>query len=77
MDGGALTINPIIAATLMACEKTIMQQEMAYLAVLPTAAAWTVADDTLTLVMLLARHYWFTRPLAPPLTGTTWQVTGL
>lgn len=77
VDGGALTINPIIAATMMACEETIMQQEMAYLAVLPTAAAWTVADDTLTLsdasgAALLV----YTAVSSTPLTGTTWQVTG-
>ncbi|MBP6468806.1 MAG: META domain-containing protein [Chloroflexi bacterium] len=77
VDGSVLTINPIMAATMMACEDTIMQQEMAYLAALPTATAWAVAADTLTLsdasgAALLV----YTAVTPTSLTGTTWQLTG-
>jgi heat shock protein HslJ len=77
-NGNAISINGAIASTMMAClDNAIMQQEAAFLAALPTATAWSISGNNLTLsnasggVVAV-----FTAVNATPLMGTLWQLTG-
>jgi heat shock protein HslJ len=48
-DGNSLTINPVIAATMMACPDPIMQQEQTYLAALGGATSYQISGEQLQL----------------------------
>ena len=47
---GDLTIEPTIASTRMACQEPVMNQESAFLAILPQATAYRVGGDALDLL---------------------------
>jgi heat shock protein HslJ len=47
--GGEMTLGPNFAATMMACEEPIMDQEQAYLAALTTVTGYELSDDVLSL----------------------------
>jgi len=49
-DDGEVTIDPVIAGTMMACEPPASDVESAYLALLSEVAGYSVEDSTLTLV---------------------------
>ena len=46
----AMTIQPEIASTMMACEDAVMEQETRYLSALPRVTSYEMANDTLTLL---------------------------
>lgn len=76
-DGENITINELIAATLMACigPEGIMEQEAAYLAALPTAATYSIQGDTLELRTAdgaLVASYKAAETVSLP--GTAWDV---
>ena len=48
VDGDQIQIEPA-ASTMMMCEEAVMEQEMAYLTALTTAATYTIRGDTLEL----------------------------
>ncbi len=50
LDGASLSIAPELAQTMMACEPAVQAVEDAYLALLPTTAAWQSTDGTLELL---------------------------
>jgi heat shock protein HslJ len=74
-DAGSLTINPIIAATMMACPEPIMQQEQGYLVVLGTTATYLIDGDQLSLLdntgIIVAT---FTAQMPVELAGSSWRV---
>jgi len=75
VDGSTLTINAAIAATMMACDEPVMQQETGYLAVLPTATSWVIDGNSLTLSDASgAAVAVYTAVTSPSLAGTTWQL---
>ena len=49
-DDGEVTVDPVIAGTMMACEPPASDMESAYLAVLGEVSGYSVEDSTLTLV---------------------------
>lgn len=49
IDGSDMIISGAIATTRMACEQAVMDQEMAYLAALPTTASYSIANGVLDL----------------------------
>ena len=49
IDGSDMIISGAIATTMMACEQAVMDQEMAYLAALPTTASYSIANGVLDL----------------------------
>ena len=48
-DAGAVTIDPEIMSTLMACDEPAAGVELRYLEALPRAAAFVVNDSTMTI----------------------------
>lgn len=77
VDGSSLSINAAIASTMMACPDPIMQQETAYLAVLPTAVTFQIQGVGLELLDASgASVATFIAVVPTPLVGTTWQLTG-
>ena len=77
VDGENISINEMMAATLMMCSfpEGVMEQEQAYLAALPTAATYTIVDDVLELRTTdgaLVASYKATKPIALP--GSAWDV---
>ncbi len=81
LDGQNIAINGAIAVTSMACaDQGVMDQEAAYLAVLPNAATYTVEGDTLELRdatgALLAGYTAVSSAAAPATTlvGPEWRV---
>jgi heat shock protein HslJ len=75
--GNKITIGPI-AATQKACSQAgVMDQEMAYLAALPTAATYSISAGRLELRTAdgaLVAQYQEVKPVA--LAGTAWQAIG-
>ena len=49
IDGSNMIISGAIATTMMACEQAVMDQEMAYLAALPTTASYSIVNGALDL----------------------------
>ena len=47
LDGASLSIAPEVVQTLMACEPAVQDIEDAYMALLPTTAAWQSSEGTL------------------------------
>jgi putative lipoprotein len=47
--GGEMTLGPNFAATMMACEEAIMDQEQAYLSALASVTGYEVSGDELSL----------------------------
>ena len=77
VDGNTISINELIAATMMMCAEPVMQQETAYLANLTTAATFAIAGDTLTLSDASGNPTAvFTAQQPTSLVGTNWEVTG-
>ena len=81
LDGTKITIGPA-GSTEMACMKPgVMEQESAYLKIVPRAATLTVAGDTLSFADSAGTTILtFTRlvPPAPaPLTGTNWTLDSI
>ena len=75
VDGNKITINEMIAATMMACPEPIMAQETAYLANLPAAATFEIVGDTLTLMDASGNQIAvFTAQQPVTLVGTNWEV---
>jgi heat shock protein HslJ len=75
VDGNNITVNEMIAATMMACPEPIMAQETAYLANLPAAATFEIAADTLTLMDASGNQIAvFTAQQPDALVGTNWEV---
>ncbi len=77
LDGENITIPDLIATTLMACAtpEGVMEQEAEYLAALPTAATYTIQEDTLELRTnegSLVASYTATK--APTVSGSAWDV---
>ncbi len=50
LDGASLSIAPEMAMTMMACEPPAEELEAAYMALLPTTAAWQSSDEGLQLL---------------------------
>ncbi len=75
-DGNKMIVDPIIAATMMACPDPIMQQEMAYLTALQAAATYQMSGDSLALMDAGgAELMTFTAKTPVELVGSSWQVT--
>jgi len=74
-DGGKITIDENIIATLMACEEPVMEQASAYIAALMQASTYEVSNEQLTLLdadgNVLATFMQQRRELS----GTSWIVT--
>ena len=75
-SGANITIDPAIASTMMACEQPVMDQETAYLKMLPQAKTYAVKGDQLTLMdasnTVVATYNAQTQDLS----GTNWNVIG-
>lgn len=89
IDGNDMIISGAIATTRMACEQAVMDQEMAYLAALPTTASYSIVNGELDLrttegaqvasyteAVMSAEATPETTEVAPAagLEGTTWQM---
>jgi heat shock protein HslJ len=76
LDGGALSFEPNIAGTMMACPPPLMEQEQAVTQTLDEVAGFELNAEGLTLTdadgLPLLR---FGELKAAPLTGTTWRLT--
>jgi heat shock protein HslJ len=74
-DDNSMTVNPAIAATMMACPEPIMQQEQAYLIALGTTTAYRIEGDELTLLDSNGNAVAVFSALVPvELAGSSWRV---
>jgi heat shock protein HslJ len=75
-SGDSIAVSKNLAVTMMACSKMVMLTERAFLAALTSARAYSVKNDTLTLMgrrnLKLATFNVQSQSLA----GTTWTITG-
>lgn len=60
VDGETITTGQL-GSTMMACAEPLMAQEQTFLAILGSAASYTLADDTLTITAADGRTIAFTR----------------
>ena len=76
VDGNSISIEPIMAATMMACPEPLMAQETQYLAALPNAATYEIIGDKLELRDAEgALQASYVAVIPTPLVGTNWEVT--
>ena len=76
VDGSSLTINPLIAGTMMACPEPQMSIETAYMGMLGTVAGYEINGDELLLKDANGNVVATFTALKPvELAGSSWQVT--
>jgi len=71
-----ITFDPAIASTMMACEQPVMDQETAYLKMLPQAKTYAVKGDQLTLMDASNTVVATYKAQTQDLSGTNWEVIG-
>ncbi len=74
VDGDSLTIGPAVS-TMMFCEPAeLMEQEQAYLALINTAASFTVSDEALTITTTDGKVLNYTAEAPLALEGPIWNL---
>jgi heat shock protein HslJ len=74
--GNNIEFSSPLAATMMACEQELMDQESAYLKALGEVKTFKVAGDTLTLSDANSKSLLVYKGQSQDLAGTSWEVTG-
>ncbi len=76
--GNTLMLGPIGSTLMMCADEAVMTQEVAYLAALESVASFDKTDDGLQLLDAAGEVVATYEVLEPaPLSGTTWELTGL
>jgi len=75
-SGSSISVSKNLAVTMMACRKTVMLTERAYLAALTTARSYSVKSGALTLMGSRNLRLATFNVQLQSLAGTTWAVTG-